>query len=61
MRYWKSFLSVFSEIMKKHDRPQPGRKEAGKNIIFILKYIELHYATLTLPELSAFLITANDN
>ena len=25
--------------------------EQEKNIIFILKYIELHYATLTLPEL----------
>ena len=29
-------------------------KKQEKNIIFILKYIELHYATLTLPELSAF-------
>lgn len=34
--------------------PNPAGKKQEKNIIFILKYIELHYATLTLPELSAF-------
>ena len=34
--------------------PNPAGKKQEKNIIFILKYIELHYATLTLPKLSAF-------
>lgn len=40
---------ILSRPLMKH-----GRKKAGKNIIFILKYIELHYATLTLPELASF-------
>ena len=34
--------------------PNPAGKKQEKNIIFILKYIELHYATLTLPELASF-------
>ena len=33
---------------------RPLMKHGRKNIIFILKYIELHYATLTLPELASF-------
>lgn len=34
--------------------PNPAGKKQEKNIIFILKYIELHYATLNLPELASF-------
>ena len=34
--------------------PNPAGKKQEKNIIFILKYIELHYATLTLPKLASF-------
>ena len=34
--------------------PNPAGKKQEKNIIFILKYIELHYATLTLPKLTSF-------
>ena len=35
--------------------PNPaGKKLQEKNIIFILKYIELHYATLTLPNYLRF-------
>ena len=45
-------------LLRNHEKnmivPNPAGKKQEKNIIFILKYIELHYATLTLPELSAF-------
>lgn len=45
-------------LLRNHEQnmivPNPAGKKQEKNIIFILKYIELHYATLTLPELASF-------
>ena len=62
-RYPSSMINALLEIfficlLRNHEKnmivPNPAGKKQEKNIIFILKYIELHYATLTLPELSAF-------
>ena len=62
-RYTSSMINALLEIfficlLRNHEKniivPNPAGKKQEKNIIFILKYIELHYATLTLPKLSAF-------
>ena len=45
-------------LLRNHEQnmivPNRAGKKQEKNIIIILKYIELHYATLTLPELASF-------
>lgn len=62
-RYSPSMINALLEIfficlLRNHEKnmivPNPAGKKQEKNIIFILKYIELHYATLTLPELASF-------
>ena len=48
----------FINLLRSHEKnmivPNPVGKKQENNIIFILKYIEMHYNSLTLPELATF-------
>ena len=48
----------FINLLRSHEKnmvvPNPVGRKQENNIIFILKYIEMHYNSLTLPELAAF-------
>ena len=48
----------FIHLLRNHEKnmivPNPVGRKQENNIIFILKYIEMHYNSLTLSELAAF-------
>lgn len=61
--YYTSMLNAllttfFIQLLRKHEKdvivPNPSGKKQEENMIFILKYIDLHADTLTLKELSDF-------
>lgn len=62
-RYYGMMLNAllttfFIHLLRKYEKdvlfPNPQHKKREENLIFILKYIENHYKTITLKELSKF-------
>lgn len=62
-RYYGTLLNAmlttfFIQLLRKYEKnvlfPNPRNKKQEENLIFILKYIENNYKTLTLKELSVF-------
>ncbi|MCR5396442.1 MAG: AraC family transcriptional regulator [Lachnospiraceae bacterium] len=56
-QYLNTCLSLFFiELLRnyEHTVETPGMRQTSENIVFILKYIQQHYNSVTLKELSAF-------